>query len=72
MERRRRNRLAGFHWESIVLKLESRTSARSTARSIIATFFSDQQKHENRKICPCVSPAIGVVTIDTLYRADAA
>ena len=35
-------------------------------------FFSDQQKHENRKICPCVSRAIGVVTIDTLYRADAA
>jgi dimethylamine monooxygenase subunit B len=35
-------------------------------------FFSDQQKHENRKICPCVSRAIGIVTIDTLYRADAA
>jgi vanillate O-demethylase ferredoxin subunit len=35
-------------------------------------FFSDAQKHENRKICPCVSRAIGVVTIDTLYRADAA
>jgi ferredoxin-NADP reductase len=35
-------------------------------------FFSEQQKHENRKICPCVSRAIGVVTIDTLYRADAA
>jgi vanillate O-demethylase ferredoxin subunit len=34
-------------------------------------FFSDQQKHENRKICPCVSRAIGVVTIDTLYRAEA-
>jgi vanillate O-demethylase ferredoxin subunit len=33
-------------------------------------FFSDQQKHENRKICPCVSRAIGVVTIDTLYRAE--
>jgi vanillate O-demethylase ferredoxin subunit len=34
-------------------------------------FFSEQQKHENRKICPCVSRAIGVVTIDTLYRAEA-
>jgi vanillate monooxygenase ferredoxin subunit len=34
-------------------------------------FFSDQQKHDNRKICPCVSRAIGVVTIDTLYRAEA-
>ncbi|WP_065754881.1 PDR/VanB family oxidoreductase [Bradyrhizobium paxllaeri] len=33
-------------------------------------FFSDQQKRENRKICPCVSRAIGVVTIDTLYRAE--
>jgi ferredoxin-NADP reductase len=35
-------------------------------------FFSDQQKHDNRKICPCVSRAIGVVTIDTLYRPEAA
>jgi ferredoxin-NADP reductase len=35
-------------------------------------FFSDQQKQDNRKICPCVSRAIGVVTIDTLYRPDAA
>jgi ferredoxin-NADP reductase len=34
-------------------------------------FFSDQQKQDNRKICPCVSRAIGVVTIDTLYRAEA-
>jgi ferredoxin-NADP reductase len=34
-------------------------------------FFSDQQKHDNRKICPCVSRAIGVITIDTLYRAEA-
>lgn len=33
-------------------------------------FFSDQQKQDNRKICPCVSRAIGVVTIDTLYRAE--
>jgi dimethylamine monooxygenase subunit B len=33
-------------------------------------FFSDRQKRDNRKICPCVSRAIGVVTIDTLYRAE--
>lgn len=35
-------------------------------------FFSDRQKHDNRKICPCVSRAIGTVTIDTLYRTEAA
>ncbi|MDI1266170.1 MAG: PDR/VanB family oxidoreductase [bacterium] len=35
-------------------------------------FFSNAQKKENRKICPCVSRAIGVVTIDTLYRPEAA
>jgi ferredoxin-NADP reductase len=35
-------------------------------------FFSEQQKRENRKSCPCVSRAIGVVTIDTLYRPEAA
>ncbi len=35
-------------------------------------FFSDQQKQENRKICPCVSRAIGVITIDTMYRPEAA
>ena len=35
-------------------------------------FFSDQQKHDNRKICPCVSRAVGVVTVDTLYRPEAA
>jgi len=34
-------------------------------------FFSEQQKRDNRKICPCVSRAIGTVTIDTLYRAEA-
>jgi len=34
-------------------------------------FFSGAQKQDNRKICPCVSRAIGVVTIDTLYRVDA-
>ena len=33
-------------------------------------FFSDAQKQDNRKICPCVSRAIGTVTIDTLYRAE--
>ena len=35
-------------------------------------FFSDQQKHDNRKICPCVSRAVGVVTVDTLYRPESA
>jgi ferredoxin-NADP reductase len=34
-------------------------------------FFSEQQKRDNRKICPCVSRAVGVVTIDTLYRPEA-
>ncbi len=34
-------------------------------------FFSDAQKRDNRKICPCVSRAIGTVTIDTLYRPEA-
>jgi vanillate O-demethylase ferredoxin subunit len=34
-------------------------------------FFSDQQKCDNRKICPCVSRAVGTVTIDTLYRPEA-
>lgn len=35
-------------------------------------FFSEQQKRDNRKICPCVSRAVGVVTIDTLYRSEIA
>lgn len=35
-------------------------------------FFSDEQKHGNKKICPCVSRAVGTVTVDTLYRRDAA
>jgi vanillate monooxygenase ferredoxin subunit len=34
-------------------------------------FFSDHQKRSNAKICPCVSRARGVVTLDTLYRPDA-
>src|SRR5439155_680861 len=34
-------------------------------------FFSEQQKRDNRKICPCVSRAAGVVTIDTLDRPEA-
>jgi dimethylamine monooxygenase subunit B len=34
-------------------------------------FFSAQQKQGNRKICPCVSRAVGTVTVDTLYRPDA-
>jgi len=34
-------------------------------------FFSTAQQQENRKLCPCVSRAHGVVTIDTLERSDA-
>lgn len=35
-------------------------------------FFSDHQKRENRKICPCVSRAHGILTVDTLHRTRAA
>jgi ferredoxin-NADP reductase len=35
-------------------------------------FFSDHQKQSNTKICPCVSRALGVVTVDTLYQPDPA
>lgn len=35
-------------------------------------FFSEHQKRENRKICPCVSRARGVLTVDTLHRTHAA
>ncbi|MET0722172.1 MAG: PDR/VanB family oxidoreductase [Tardiphaga sp.] len=35
-------------------------------------FFSDHQKQSNAKICPCVSRALGTVTVDTLYQPDAA
>ncbi|MGQ0683971.1 PDR/VanB family oxidoreductase [Bradyrhizobium sp.] len=35
-------------------------------------FLSDHQKRENRKICPCVSRARGVLTVDTLHRTQAA
>jgi len=34
-------------------------------------FFSDHQKEANGKICPCVSRAVGAITVDTLYREDA-
>jgi dimethylamine monooxygenase subunit B len=34
-------------------------------------FFSDHQKKANGKICPCVSRAVGVITVNTLYRSDA-
>ena len=32
-------------------------------------FFSTDEKQHNRRICPCVSRAVGVITVDTLYRA---
>jgi dimethylamine monooxygenase subunit B len=34
-------------------------------------FFSDHQKQSNQKICTCVSRARGIITVDTLLRADA-
>ena len=34
-------------------------------------FFSDHQKQANGKICPCVSRAVGAVTVNTQYRSDA-
>jgi hypothetical protein len=33
-------------------------------------FFSEHQQRENRKICACVSRAIGTLTIDPLFRPD--
>ena len=34
-------------------------------------FFSEYQKREGGKICPCVSRVRGVVTVDLLHRPDA-
>jgi ferredoxin-NADP reductase len=34
-------------------------------------FFSDHQKKANGKICPCVSRAVGAITVNTLYQSDA-
>ncbi len=34
-------------------------------------FFSDHQKTANGKICPCVSRAVGAITVKTLYQSDA-
>jgi ferredoxin-NADP reductase len=33
-------------------------------------FFSDHQKQAGGKICPCVSRAVGAVTVNTLYQRD--
>ena len=33
-------------------------------------FFSDHQKGEGGKICPCVSRAVGAITVNTLYQSD--
>lgn len=33
-------------------------------------FFSEQQKHDNTKICVCVSRAVGSITIDPMIRPD--
>jgi ferredoxin-NADP reductase len=34
-------------------------------------FFSDHQKQAGGKICPCVSRAVGAITVNTLYQRDA-
>ena len=34
-------------------------------------FFSDRQKQTSDKICPCVSRAVGAITVNTHYRSDA-
>jgi dimethylamine monooxygenase subunit B len=34
-------------------------------------FFSDEQHHENRQLCACVSRARGTLTLDTDFRPDA-
>ncbi len=34
-------------------------------------FFSDHQKEQNGKICPCVSRAVGAITVSTHYQSDA-
>jgi dimethylamine monooxygenase subunit B len=33
-------------------------------------FFSEHQKREGRKICPCVSRARGTITVEMLHRPD--
>ena len=33
-------------------------------------FFSDHQKQASGKIYPCVSRAVGAITVNTLYRSD--
>ncbi|WGS19601.1 MULTISPECIES: PDR/VanB family oxidoreductase [unclassified Bradyrhizobium] len=35
-------------------------------------FFSERERREGRKICACVSRARGIITVDTLHRADSA
>jgi len=34
-------------------------------------FFKRPPEKTNGKICPCVSRAVGAITVDTLYRNDA-
>jgi vanillate O-demethylase ferredoxin subunit len=34
-------------------------------------FFSDHQKEANGKICPCVSRAVGAITVNTRHQEDA-
>jgi vanillate O-demethylase ferredoxin subunit len=33
-------------------------------------FLSDEEKASNKRICVCVSRVVGVITLDSAYRAD--
>ena len=35
-------------------------------------FLSEREKHENKRICACVSRVVGRVTLDTAWRAESA
>ena len=60
-----RSELSDCEWTAIgdVVRIDGEIDHRDV-------FFSDHQKSSNARICPCVSRARGVVTVDTLYRAD--
>ena len=51
------------------MTIEGRVDGKIDHRDV---FFSDRQKQSNTKICPCVSRARGVLTVDTLHRTQAA
>jgi vanillate O-demethylase ferredoxin subunit len=33
-------------------------------------FLSDEEKAQNRRICVCVSRAVGSITLDSAYRPE--